>query len=96
MKNVVVTLLGIIVLAIATATAAFGAQTAQVSSAVHGLSDSLIRAGLQGEISGQILGLTGLPSTSTGGGMDGLALAVGGIAVASGAFILVRKAMLDS
>jgi hypothetical protein len=95
MKNVVVATLSVVVLAIGTATTAFGAQASLVSSAVRGLSVSLGRAGLQAPVSGNVLGLAGLPSTSTGGGIDGLALALGSVLAVTGAFILVRKAILD-
>ena len=96
MKNVVVTLLGVLVLAITTASAAFGAQASQLSSAVRGLSDSLAGAVLQEPLSGNALGIAGLPSTSTGGGMDGLVLVIGGLAAISCAVVLVRKAIVDS
>jgi len=96
MKSVMVTLLGVIVLAFATASAAFGAQTSELSSAIRALPDSLIRGALQGEISGNVLGIGSLPTTSTGGGMDGLVLVIGAFAAISGAVVLVRKAIADS
>lgn len=96
MKNAAVTMLGVVVLAIATTGAAFGAQASLVSATVRQLSDALGRAALQGEISGQVIaGVGSLPSTSTGGGADSFALALGGLVAVSGAFILVRKAILD-
>ena len=95
MKNAVVTVLGVVVLAVATASAAFGAQASVMSSVVQGLSASLSRAALQVEVSGQVAGVGSLPSTSTGAGPDGLMLALGGLVAVSGAFVLVRKAILD-
>ena len=96
MKNAVVTLLGVLVLAITTASVAFGAQASLMSSAMRGMSDSLASAVLQEPLSGTIAGIVNLPSTSTGGGMNALVLVIGGLAAVSAAFVLVRKAVVDS
>lgn len=94
MKNVVVTVLGAFVLAIAMATAAFGAQTADSGAAVRSVSDPLSTAmRLQAE-TGQVVGV--LPSTSTGGGTDAVVLVILGIGAAAGGAVLIRKAVTES
>ncbi|MGH3115985.1 MAG: hypothetical protein ACRDQ2_02520 [Gaiellales bacterium] len=94
MKNVVVTILTVLVSAIAMATVAFGAQLSDTATAMSAMSDALSRAALQAAVTGAVAGIGTLPSTSTGGsdGMAFAALAVGAIA---GGVVLIRKAITE-
>lgn len=93
MKNVVVTVLGVLVLAIAMATAAFGAQTADSGAVVRSLSDPLSSAMRLQAVTGQVVGI--LPSTSTGGGADAT-LVILSLGAAVGGALLIRKAVTES
>ena len=95
MKNVVVTVLGVLVLAIAMATAAFGAQTGEPSAALYLISDPLATAARLQALTGTVGSIGNLPSTSTGGSSDGMALAVLGIGAAAGGALLMRKAVTE-
>ncbi len=94
MNKIVVTITGVLALAIAMATVAFGAQTSEAASAFSSLTDTLARAALQTVQSGEVAGVQNLPSTTTGGtdGMAMVALALGSIV---GGFVLIKKAITD-
>jgi LPXTG-motif cell wall-anchored protein len=95
MKNVVVTLSSVLVMALASASASLAAQPSQISSAVTGLTESLARGVLQEPLSGAVAGVTSLPSTATAA-TDGIMLMIGAIAALAGAFVLIRKAVVDN
>jgi hypothetical protein len=95
MKNVVITLSSVLVVAFATASAAFAAQPSQIASAATSFTETLSRAVLQEPLSGTVAGVSNLPSTATAA-TDGVMLMIGALAAIAGAFVLVRKAIVDN
>ena len=93
MKNVVVTTIGVLAMAIALATVAFGAQLSETANAMSAISDTLSRAALQATVTGSVAGIGNLPSTSTAA-IDGLTLGIAFGAIVGG-FALIRKAVTE-
>ena len=94
MKNVVVTIITSLALAVAMATVAFGAQVSDAASTMSAMSESLSRSVLQVVQSGDVAGVQTLPSTATGGS-DGMLLAAVALAAIVGGLALMRKAITD-
>ncbi len=93
MKNIGVTLMAVMALAIVTASVAIGAQATDTISAMSSLAANLSRAALLEPGSGTVLGVSTLPSTSTAG--DGIMLFTLAFGALAGGFFLIRKAILD-